>query len=255
MKNSYQLCIDRGNTRTKLAIFDIKKELVLLETVSNDRFDVALIANLIRKYSIKVSILSSVKHKDKILISLLQTLSYCIQLSHNTPIPIQNDYATPHTLGLDRLAAAIGACNKFPQQNNLVIDAGTCITFDFIDEKHSYQGGAISPGLDMRFRALQAFTDKLPLLSTRNMGDLVGNDTYNSIVSGVLRGTIAELDGLIDQYRQQYGQLNVLVTGGDAHFFDTNLKNCIFAVPNLVLYGLLEILRYNLAHLNKHERA
>ncbi len=162
-----------------------------------------------------------------------------------TKVPLINRYKTPETLGKDRLALAVGAVTKFPGENILAIDAGTTITYEFITNNNEYLGGAISPGIKMRFKALNNFTGKLPLITEIETDHLIGHDTKTSIQSGVLNGVIKEIDGIIDEYKNRFGALKVLVTGGDYIYFVKKLKNSIFATPNLVLEGLNKILIFN----------
>lgn len=173
-----------------------------------------------------------------------------IVLDHTTKIPINNKYKSPQTLGMDRLAAVIGAKAKFPSEPCLVIDAGTCITYDFIDAQGNYIGGSISPGIDIRFKALHSFTAKLPLIDThtaleKSNVDLIGEDTSSSIMSGVVNGVLAELTQLIVEYKSKHPNIKVLICGGDANYFESRIKQPIFAVPELVHWGLNSILQYN----------
>ncbi len=240
-----KLCLDIGNTRIKAAIFQGEK--IISNQIITD-FSPKYLQEFLQKQDIHHSILSSVRHHPSYFNEILQT--YCttfIELNHTTPIPIQNNYGTPKTLGKDRLAAVIGAYGLYPPSNMLVIDAGTCITFDFLDAQKVYHGGSISMGIDMRFKALHTFTDKLPLIERTDLGNPIGRNTRQSILSGVIGGVVAELDGFIEYYRNQYTPLTVLITGGDAHFFESKLKSEIFACPNLVLIGLNKILDYNVA--------
>jgi len=240
------LCLDIGNTRTKAAIFDPKGALVQLkitETTTKEYLNV-----IIDEFSVSNCIVSSVKIPNLIIEKhLADKLDFFIKLTDTTPIPIQNDYDTPKTLGKDRLAAIIGATTYYPSANVLVIDAGTCVTYDFMDEKNSYKGGGISPGIQMKFKALHHFTDQLPLVPFGGIGNLIGTDTRTSILSGVVWGMIAEVDGIIAHYRSFVPTLNVLLTGGDTDFFVGKLKNEIFAAPNLVLEGLNKIINYNVS--------
>lgn len=169
-----------------------------------------------------------------------------IFVDKNISLPFKNLYGTPETLGADRVAAVAGAFALFPRKNCLVIDTGTCITYDFLDFDGNYQGGGISPGLQMRFRALNQFTAKLPLVEKVDETELIGTDTRHSILSGVLHGTVAEVEGIITKYRQKHGELQVIMCGGDTKFFESKLKEHIFAVANLVLIGLNRILLYNI---------
>jgi len=173
--------------------------------------------------------------------------SKTVHLSYLTPIPIKNLYASPATLGMDRLAGVIGASELFKGENCLCIDAGTCITYDLIDSNNQYLGGSISPGIDMRFRALHTFTAKLPLIERKSNVKLIGGTTEESIQSGVLHGVIKELEGIIDNYKKEYKALKIIITGGDAIFFESNLKGSIFVEPNLLFIGLKRILEYNVS--------
>ncbi|WP_223652844.1 type III pantothenate kinase [Hymenobacter psoromatis] len=168
-----------------------------------------------------------------------------------TPVPLRNSYATPHTLGPDRLAAAVGAAYLRPGHDTLVLDAGTALKFDFVAADNTFHGGSIAPGLQMRLRALHAFTGRLPLLDLPAASapvQLIGDSTASSILSGVVRGTAAEVRGLVAEYQRRYPGLGLLLTGGDAPYLLVALAplaDRIFAVPELVLLGLDKILRYN----------
>ena len=168
-----------------------------------------------------------------------------------TPVPLRNAYATPHTLGADRLAAAVGAAGQYPNQNLLIIDAGTALKLDLVTADGTYHGGSIAPGLRMRLLALHTFTGRLPLVelppATESV-QLIGNSTASSLLSGVVGGTAAEVRGRVAEYQQRYPDLRVVLTGGDAPYLAaalTPLAGRIFAVPELVLLGLDKILRYN----------
>ncbi len=174
--------------------------------------------------------------------AILEHFPQAIGLTPETPLPITNNYGTPKTLGPDRLAGVVGARSIFPNDPCLVIDLGTCITYDFINEAGTYQGGGISPGMNLRYRALHEFTAKLPLLSFEDFPELIGSDTRSSMQSGVVNGLIAELDGIIDQYLQKHPKLKVLFCGGDASLFESRTKHRIFTEKALVLKGLFKIL-------------
>jgi type III pantothenate kinase len=165
-----------------------------------------------------------------------------------TPVPLRNAYATPHTLGADRLAAAVGAAALRPGQNTLILDAGTALKVDLVTADGTYHGGSIGPGLHMRLRALHAFTGRLPLLDLPGPDatiPLVGDSTTGSLLSGVVNGAVAEVTGLLGQYQAQHPGLGVLLTGGDAAFLAARLPARIFVVPELVLLGLNRILAYH----------
>lgn len=237
------LVIDNGNTRTKAFVFENDRVVMSDMDIPVDR---SYLEKLLKDYPISKSIVSSVGLFPGALISFLSAHTNLIEFSHNTPVPVQNRYESPGTLGLDRLAGICGAYQLYPAQASLVIDCGTCITYDMVDEKGIYRGGAISPGIRMRFSALHTFTVKLPLLNfDQQAPELIGTDSEKSIYSGVINGTLAEVEGLIGRYKESYPALNVIICGGDTAFFDTHLKNSIFALPNLVSLGLNSIIRYN----------
>ncbi|MDN5287348.1 MAG: type pantothenate kinase [Mucilaginibacter sp.] len=235
------LVIDIGNTYTKIAVFKLDELLavVQLETVGTDTLD-----SFLDNYKIDRAIISSVKTG----IEAWQTdlgakipLTYFNALIRNS---IQNHYLTPDTLGTDRLAAVIGASHMYPGVNSLVINGGTCITYDHIDAGGNYFGGSISPGLNMRYKALNYYTAGLPLISTdAAFNAAYGNNTETAIRSGVQSGIKYELMGFIESYKTNNTPLNIILSGGDSIFFDTLLKNSIFAPyikiePYLVLKGL-----------------
>ena len=191
------------------------------------------------------AILSSVIHTPREIIDWLQQNYFFIHFDQHTPIPLQNRYGTPDTLGRDRLAAAIGAAAQFPGKPVLSIDTGTAIKFDFVDADGNYRGGSIAPGLWLRFRALHTFTDKLPLVGYSDEHPLVGDSTQSSILSGVMNGAIAEVNGMIEAYKKRFPGLKIVLTGGESIYFEKSIKSNIFADSKLVIKGLNEILRFN----------
>jgi type III pantothenate kinase len=160
-------------------------------------------------------------------------------------MPFINSYATPKTLGVDRIALVSASVDQFPDNNVLIIDAGTCITYDFITDENVYLGGAISPGIRLRYKALNNLTANLPLLETNQPKSIIGDSTEESIHSGVVNGVIKEIDGLIEYYKENHQDLTVILTGGDANFLSNQLKNSIFANSNFLLEGLNFLLDYN----------
>jgi type III pantothenate kinase len=173
-------------------------------------------------------------------------------LKSNTPVPLIKLYDTPETLGADRVAAAIGATVLYPENNCLVIDMGTCITYDLVDANNNFHGGIISPGVRMRFKAMNTFTKRLPLLEPDGIPDripeLIGKNTKHAMQSGVMNGLLAEINGLIEAYGRVLTNINVIFCGGDATYFANRIKNPNFVVPELVLIGLNRILEYNVEH-------
>lgn len=238
------LVVDIGNSRTKLAIFS-KKELVDSWTV--DKLKIGRLEEIKKTYpDLERAILSSVSIADTQVVGYLKSeFSHFLELNYLTPVPIKNQYKTPLTLGLDRLAAAIGACELFPGKDLLVIDAGTAVTFDLIESNGTFKGGNISPGLRSRFRALHEFTKKLPLIDETEEYPVIGQTTEEAIRAGVINGMVFEMDGTIDLFRENWPGLQPLLTGGDALFFERRLKNAIFVKFEITLIGLNRILEYN----------
>jgi len=236
------LIIDIGNSFVKTAFFKNKD---LLSSEIHDNFTENTVKHLLSIYQVEAAILSSVRPHDQKAASLLSDNCLLIQLTHQTPVPVDNYYESSETLGMDRLAGVAGASEFFPGKNCLIIDAGTCITYDLITAEKKYLGGSISPGLNMRFKALHNFTGNLPLLNITEINYICGKTTEESVLSGVINGTIAEIDEIINKYKQYYPDLNVIMSGGDMFFFDKKLKNQIFALEKIVLFGLNEILNYN----------
>ncbi|HEY0670366.1 MAG TPA: type III pantothenate kinase [Sphingobacteriaceae bacterium] len=241
------LVIDIGNTRTKIAVFRDRK---LLHSEITDRFSAEKVHELTGEFHITNSILSSVAEDQDEILTILERNTRFIRFSHRYPATVKINYKTPETLGLDRLAGVIGARALNKNRSSLVIDCGTCITIDAITGSGEYSGGSISPGLNMRLKALHVFTGKLPLVALdTGFSEWIGNDTTGSILSGVLEGTFQEVFGFISKYVSAYPGLKILLCGGDANFFDTRLKNSIFAdivetEPALILIGLNEVIHH-----------
>jgi type III pantothenate kinase len=236
------LVIDIGNTKVKIGVFD-KNGLVKKSTLGS--LGLTKAKSWITSQHIQSVILSSVKTVPSELLDYLSSATRFIKLDHNTPLPVSLSYSTPETLGKDRIAAVVGANDLFPNENLLVIDIGTAVTYDLINADNRYIGGQISPGLSIRLKALHTFTGQLPLVSRSDNWPKTGNSTETSIQSGVQFGLLHELNGFISQYQKNYNPLRIIVTGGDANLFVSELKNQIFANPNLVLCGLNKILNYN----------
>ncbi|MFC2100887.1 type III pantothenate kinase [Bacteroidota bacterium] len=238
-----KLILDFGNTLQKVALFQEKK-LIHQETFKN--ISLQNIIDIIYNYpTVQSAILSSVIDYPSEINDYLKSYFYFIELSHHTPVPVINKYQSPETLGKDRIAAVVAANNMYHSKNVLVIDAGSCITYDMINSKNEYLGGSISPGIDMRFRSLHNFTDKLPLVNSREPISLTGVSTQEAILSGVLNGVCEEMRGIIHNYNEKYHDLITILSGGDMIYFDKCLKNNIFAVSNIVIAGLNIILDFN----------
>jgi type III pantothenate kinase len=239
------LVIDLGNTFSKIAVCDGTE---IIESVISEKISNKEIAYFINNYSeLKGAIISSVVNHSRELIDYLDaSFDHFLELTNSTPLPLINLYKTPETLGYDRIAAVSGAHTIFPGKNVLVIDAGTAITFDMITAAGEYIGGNISPGLNMRFKALHKFTSRLPMLSLNDEAvEPLGKTTDEAIISGVVNGIAYEVDGYISALSEKYRKLQVVLTGGDANSFDKRLKNSIFVLSHLNLVGLNRILDYN----------
>jgi type III pantothenate kinase len=237
------LVIDVGNTRVKAAVFEQDKLIDLF--VFEKKIILSEVKNIFKKHTILYGIISSVASISNFKLQKLHKIIPFLEVSSSTLVPFKNNYATPHTLGVDRIALVVAAKKEFPQKNVLVIDAGTCITFDFISKDAIYFGGAISPGIKMRYKSLNNLTAKLPLLETKLPIDFIGNTTNQSIHSGIINGVINEIDGVITLYEKKFLDLTIVLTGGDTNFLSKQLKSSIFANQNFLLLGLNEILIFN----------
>ena len=236
-----KLIIDIGNSITKIALFEAKKIVVVTKL---KHCDLQSVNDFVSNRVISKTIISSVKKSNSDILNVANYYNAFI-LSNNLQLPIKNKYKTPDTLGQDRLALVIGAHALYPNKDIIAFDAGTCLTIDFITQEGEYIGGRISPGIEMRYKALNTFTDNLPLVKTGNNTIIIGNDTKSSVISGVQYGILTEVKSAISDYRLQYPNCIAIITGGDCFFFEKELKNSIFANPNLVLIGLNEILDIN----------
>ncbi|NER18205.1 type III pantothenate kinase [Spongiivirga citrea] len=238
------LIVDAGNTRPKLAVFD-KDRILIKEHASYDSLKNEIETILSAHPTIGQGIVSSVTQLEDSLIDWLNAKIPISVLTHESKLNFTNLYDTPSTLGVDRIALISAAAKYFQYQNVLVIDAGTCVTYDFKDNQNQYIGGAISPGLQIRYKSLNDYTANLPKLAPEKLNSFIGTSTETSIHSGVMNGLVQEIDGVINQYSQRYKHLTVILTGGDAKIFAEYLKNSIFADSNFLLKGLNTILECN----------
>lgn len=243
IRNMKLICTDAGNTLIKVALME---DSVIRSVASFPLSDSGLLAYLSSLSRADACILSSVSVVNHEVIDILsQKSAHFMELTHKTPVPINNLYKTPETLGNDRLAAVVGAYGLFPGRDVLVIDAGTALTIDFIDRAGNYRGGNISPGLNMRFRALHDDTQKLFLQSQTDDFEMIGNTTASAITSGVQNGIIFEINHYINHFVKQFPDLVTVLTGGDVNFFVNKIEKCTFAEPNLVFFGLMKIIEFN----------
>jgi type III pantothenate kinase len=235
------LIVDFGNSRIKAGLFDGE---VLKEKLSFKQMD-ELKEWLSQPHD--NLIVSSVSGEVTEILTETKSTGKQIQLTASTPLPVKVKYATPETLGVDRLAAACGALQLFPSEPCLVIDMGTCINYEVLDGDAVYWGGIISPGVSMRFKAMHTFTARLPLIEPVADVKLIGNSTQTCMQSGVMNGILEEMKGIVNQLRLKYPNIRVILCGGDAGLFENQLKDSIFAAPELVLLGLNRILNHNVS--------
>ena len=238
------LIVDVGNTLVKIAVFQedklLEKFVVEVSAFENTH------KKIFKNYpNIDKCILASVGRLPKEVIIDLEKRYKVLILDASLKFPFHNRYATPNTLGVDRMALVAASSKNYPNSNVLIIDAGSCITYDFITDQNDYLGGAISPGIRLRYKSLHNFTANLPLLDTEMPKNIIGDSTSEAIHSGVMHGVIKEIDGIINEYQQKYSDLTVILTGGDVNFLSKQLKNSIFANSNFLLEGLNFILEYN----------
>ena len=239
------LALDIGNTNIKSGIFSDGK-LIQVKTFAiseNERFFKEIFSEF---HNIETIVICDVTGKINLLdVGLSQQNIPVYEINNRTNFFFKKNYKTPETLGKDRLASVAGGIVRFPETPLLIIDAGTAITFDFVKETGEFLGGNISPGIKLRFKALNSFTEKLPLLEKKENFPKIGQSTNDAILSGVIGGTVKEVEGIISAFRQQNHNSKVIFTGGDAKFLHRFIKNDIFVLPNLVLEGIYELYKFN----------
>lgn len=242
------LCIDQGNSRTKVALF--REDGSIAKHFLYKHFASAEVEQLFQLYAIEDSIISSVVNIEPAVVNALQKHSrHFVLFDHNTPLPVKNCYGTPDTLGQDRMAAAVGANAIYPHENVLIVDAGSAITYDFVSEDGSFLGGNIAPGIKMRFTILHRMTKKLPLVEAEEheMLPLFGRNTRDAIAAGVIRGIIFEVKGYMRDLKEQTPHFKTIITGGNAPFILHGLQKDVRFERHLVLQGLNQILLHNVA--------
>jgi type III pantothenate kinase len=239
------LAIDIGNTRIKGAVFEHNNLVEAISFLSNELE--SNIHVILKKYpNCSDLVVASVGNiTEKSFLSFQNRINIHF-VSHQFLFPFKNLYQTPKTLGIDRMVLASGAVLQYPNQHRLVIDAGTCITYDFINDENEYLGGAISLGIRMRYEALHQYTAKLPLLTAIYPNEFIGNTTDKAMHAGVIQGTLHEIDGFVSQYQTQYPNIIIILTGGDAVFLAKRLKNTIFANSNFLLESLNQTFQYKI---------
>ena len=236
------LCFDFGNTRLKCAVFE---EAIFTEEIILADDSLITIEKLLQQYQPQNTILSSVVKHNEAMETVLAGKTNFHKLSHLTKVNFTTQVGKPASIGADRLALAAAAVYYYPGKNNLVIGLGSCITYNFINQYHQFIGGAISPGMEMRFKTMHEYTALLPLVKKDWNFPVIGYDTKTNLQSGVIAGITYEIDGFIDYYASKYGNFNVVLTGGDSAYFAGQLKNKIFADLNFLFKGLYAISEVN----------
>lgn len=236
------LIIDIGNSSIKIAVFK-KAKLVFFQRVQ--KLYVKEIKELNQKFGFSNVILSSVRKSLPRFIQHLKRNYHLLLLNHKTKVPIKVAYKTPQTLGLDRLAAAVGGAASFKKENVLIIDLGTCIKYDFVNAKGNYLGGNIAPGLEMRLKSMHHYTSKLPKVKRKWNKNMLGVSTKTALQNGAIWGIKCEIENFIKTLTKKKGKIKVILAGGDSEYFGEIIESRIFVFPNLVLRGLNEILLYN----------
>ncbi|MDR2885708.1 MAG: type III pantothenate kinase [Rikenellaceae bacterium] len=237
------LAIDIGNTMAKMAVIEAGQ---VVDTFKFEDLSLADVKGVFNAYpGIEAAVMISARDAGEVKQWIKAHVKRFVDFTSAIPVPIKNGYRTPHTLGPDRLAAAVGAATLYPGANVLVADFGSAITIDMVSAGGEYLGGNISPGAAMRFRALNTFTRALPLCQLCEQTELVSRESVRAIESGVVNGIVYEIEGYIARLEGKYGPLKIIFTGGDGNFFAKRFKNPIFATYDLVAYGLNRILEYN----------
>ena len=226
----------------KVGIYDEDRDL---EVLIYEKNDLQALKALAEKYPQHRFVISSTAKLQQEVKDFLYSEERFLEISNQTPVPFKNLYHSPQTLGRDRIALVAATIDLFPQRNCLIIDAGTCITLDFLNERGEYLGGSIHPGITMRLKALNRYTDKLPLVEKSWLDNHIGTSTEECIRIGVVKAAVMEINAFVEEYNKEYDNLKVILTGGDTDLFLNKIKNEIFAHPNMVLKGLQKIARYN----------
>ncbi len=236
------LVLDIGNSLLKAGIFK-NNNLINYFEFNQDYY--LNVKSIIHKNPITYSIASNVSESNNKLIELLSNETNLIKFNSSLKVPFKNCYQTINTLGKDRIALVSNASKEYPKENILLIDLGSCITFDFLNNKNEYLGGSISPGLRMRYKSLNNYTANLPLIDPKEIDYFIGKNTEDSIHSGIINGIISELNSIIDKYTNQYKEIRIILTGGDSKFLFKKIKNGIFANPNFLIFGLKFLIEFN----------
>ncbi|MDP2187046.1 MAG: type III pantothenate kinase [Sphingobacteriaceae bacterium] len=238
MADARQYVLDAGNTRLKIGRFEggelVQVEALALTDWQQHRLTLPAEAAALASVSVPEGDLESWLKK--------RGVHRIVRFDPQAPLPFESKYTSPETLGSDRKMLVLGAISQYPKRNRLIIGLGSCITYDLLTSQNVHLGGDISPGMHMRWRAMHEFTARLPLVTESEPVQPLGTDTLSALRSGVVQGILAEIQGRCQQLEQQIPDLTIILTGGDAHFFEKQINSPIFAEPNLALYGLHALL-------------
>ena len=236
------LVLDIGNSLLKAGIFK-NNNLINYCEFNKDYF--LNVKSILDNNPISHSIASNVSESNNKLIELLSNKTNLIEFNSSLNVPFKNCYQSKNTLGKDRIALVSNASKEYPKENVLLIDLGSCITFDFLNNKNEYLGGSISPGLRMRYKSLNNYTANLPLLDPKEIDYFIGKNTEDSIHSGIINGIISELNSTVEKYKSQYKKIRIILTGGDSKFLFKKIKSGIFANSNFLIFGLNLLIELN----------
>ncbi len=236
------LVLDIGNSLLKAGIFK-NNNLINYCEFNKDYF--INVKSILDNNPISHSIASNVSESNNKLIELLSNKTNLIEFNSSLNVPFKNCYQSKNTLGKDRIALVSNASKEYPKENVLLIDLGSCITFDFLNNKNEYLGGSISPGLRMRYKSLNNYTANLPLLDPKEIDYFIGKNTEDSIHSGIINGIISELNSTVEKYKSQYKKIRIILTGGDSKFLFKKIKSGIFANSNFLIFGLNFLIELN----------
>jgi type III pantothenate kinase len=239
-----KLVLDIGNTLGKLVVYDQEDEVFKTQFELGEMY-ATLIELFLNFPEITQAILCSVVSIEPQIQLFLKEKTILLKVNSQLKLPFENRYETPETLGADRIGLVAAAVFKYPGKNCLVVDAGSCVTYDFISSDGIYRGGAISPGIQMRFKAMHEHTNKLPFVTLKEEFIAIGANTQNSILAGAVNGLVFEIEGWQSSLERTYEDLTLILTGGDAQFLSKRLKNTIFAHSNFLVQGLRQLLDYN----------
>jgi type III pantothenate kinase len=238
------LVLDVGNSFGKMVLYK-GEDVVFRDQTPATGLLKKLEKLFLKHHEIEHCILCAVGAVDPKVVPFLRKNTFLLEVSVQMKLPFENSYETPETLGADRIGLLAAAVFEYPDKNCLIIDAGSCVTYDFVSAKGQYIGGAISPGLQMRFKAMNEHTNKLPLIMADDSFVALGNNTHNSLLAGAVNGLVYEIDGWCNSLSAQYEDLTIILTGGDTQFLSKRLKNTIFANYNFLVDGLRQLLDYN----------